>query len=171
MKRTIVGTCVVLAFAAAAGAQDQKMATEKMDHMAMEKAYSGCVETSQTGSYTLTHSKIADPQKSMKKADSMTTGGSGMETDVMKDDHGMAHDGMAPASLALSAGSGINLNKYVGHKVTVTGTEGDSMNGMATFKVKSLKMLGGSCMAQASDLLAEPPTIERVDILAAKLPH
>ena len=57
----------------------------------------------------------------------------------------MAHDGMAPEPLALSAGSGVNLNKYVGHKVTVTGADGDGMNGMPTFTVKSLKMLGASC--------------------------
>lgn len=133
MKRAIVGACVAFAFTAAVTAQDKKMATEKMDHMAMEKTYSGCVESSQTGSYTLTHSMIADAKKSMKK------------TDSMKKDAAMAHDGMAPVSLALSAGSGVNLNKYVGHKVTVTGTDGDSMNGMATFKVKSLKMLGASC--------------------------
>jgi hypothetical protein len=145
MKRAIVGACVVLGFTAAAGAQDKKMATEKMDHMAMEKAYSGCLESSQTGSYTLTHSMIADAKKSMKKADSMKTGDPGMKADSMKEDQAMAHDGMAPESLALSAGSGVNLNKYVGHKVTVTGTDGDSMNGMATFKVKSLKRLGASC--------------------------
>ena len=42
MKRAIVGACVALAFTIAVGAQDKKMATEKMDHMAMEKAYSGC---------------------------------------------------------------------------------------------------------------------------------
>ena len=103
------------------------------------------LESSQTGSYTLTHSMIADTKTSMKKADSMKTGDPAMKTDSMKEDAAMAHDGMAPVSLALSAGSGVNLNKYVGHKVTVTGTDGDSMNGMATFKVKSLKMLGASC--------------------------
>jgi hypothetical protein len=133
MKSSVVGVCVAFAFTAAVGAQDKKMATEKMDQMAMEKAYSGCLESSQTGSYTLTHSMIADAKKSMKQAGSM------------KENQAMAHDGMAPESLALSAGSGVNLNKYVGHKVTVTGTDGDSMNGMATFKVKSLKMLGASC--------------------------
>ena len=33
----------------------------------------------------------------------------------------------------------------VGDKVTVTGSDGDSMNGMATFTVKSLKTIGKSC--------------------------
>jgi hypothetical protein len=123
MIRAIVGACVALAFTAGVGAQDKKMATEKMNHMAKEKAYSGCVESSQTGSYTLTHSMIAAAKKSMKKADAM-----------------------APASLVLSAaGPSVDLSTHVGHKVTVTGTDGDSMNGMATFKVKSLKVIGASC--------------------------
>src|SRR5262245_53050323 len=133
MNRAIVGAFVVVVFTAGVGAQDKKMATEKMatetmDHMASEKTYSGCLQSSQTGSYTLTHSTIADAKKSMKKADAM------------------AHDAMAPASLALTTGApSLDLSKHVGHKVTVTGTDGDSMNGMATFKVKALKMVGGSC--------------------------
>jgi hypothetical protein len=134
MTRVIVGACVALAFTAVVGAQDKKKAGEKMDQMAMEKAYSGCVESSQTGSYTLTHWMIADAKKSMKKADSM------------KDDSMKKDDSMAPASLALSAAAAsVDLSKHVGHKVTVTGTDGDSMNGMATFKVKSLKMIDASC--------------------------
>ena len=134
MKSVIVGACVALAFTAAVGAKDKKMATEKMDHMAMEKAYSGCVESSQAGSFTLTHPMIADAKKSMKK------------TDSMKHDEAMAHDGMSPATLALSAAASVvKLNKHVGRKVMVTGTEGDSMNGMATFKVKSLKVITASC--------------------------
>lgn len=140
MNRVIVGACVALALTAEVGAQEQKMAMEKTDHMAMEKAYTGCVESSQTGSYTLTHSMIADAKKSMKKADAMK------KDDPMKTGSMKKHDAMAPASLALSAdGPGIDLSKHVGHKVTVTGTDGDSMNGLATFKVKSLKVIGASC--------------------------
>ncbi len=56
----------------------------------------------------------------------------------------MEKDAMAPTSLSLSA-TGLDLSKHVGHKVTVTGTDSDRMDGMATFKVKSLKMLGSSC--------------------------
>ena len=146
MKTALVGACVALAFTAAVGAQDKKTAMEKMDHMAMEKAYSGCVESSQAGSFTLTHSMVADTRKSMKMAAPMKTGDPSMKTDAMKHDDAMAHDGMAPVSLALStAASSVNLNKHVGRKVTVTGTEGDNMNGMATFKVKSLKVIAASC--------------------------
>lgn len=145
MNGAIVGACVALAFTAGVGAQDKKMATEKLERMAMAKAYSGCVESSQTGSYTLAHSMIADA-KSMKKADATKKDDRMMKADDMTKADAMAHDAMAPASLALSAAApGVDLSKYVGHKVTVTGMDGDSMNGMATFKVKSLKMIGASC--------------------------
>ena len=53
-------------------------------------------------------------------------------------------DAMMPASLSVSA-SGKDLRKYVGHRVTVTGKDGDRMNGMATFKLKSIKTTGTSC--------------------------
>ena len=140
MKNVMVGACVAMALTAGLGAQDQKMGTEKMDQMAMEKTYSGCIESSQAGTYSLTHSMIAETMKSMKKGDST------MKGDPMMKNDAMAHDGMAPASLALSAAApSVNLSKHVGHKVTVTGTVGDSMNGIATFKVKSIKMIGASC--------------------------
>ena len=133
MTRTIVGGCVALVLTAAVSAQGTKMAMEKMDHMAMEKTYTGCVESNQMGSYTLAHPAIADATKSAMKADSM------------KKDDAMARDTMAPESTALSAAAGVNLRRHVGHKVTVTGTDGDSMNGMAAFQVKSVKMIAGSC--------------------------
>src|SRR5262245_40893226 len=110
MNRVIVGACVVLALTAGVGAQD-KMATQKMDHMdhmAMEKVYSGCLESSQTGFYTLTHSMIADAKNSMKKADTTK------KNDGMKNGDSMAHDTMAPAALALSAAApSVNLSKHV----------------------------------------------------------
>ena len=59
-------------------------------------------------------------------------------------DDAMGKDSMAPASIGLSA-SGVDLGRHVGHKVTVTGTDGDAMNGMATFTVTSLKMTGKTC--------------------------
>ena len=51
---------------------------------------------------------------------------------------------MMPPSLTVSA-PGKDLSKYVGHRLTVTGSDGDRMNGMATFKVKSLKTIATSC--------------------------
>jgi hypothetical protein len=145
MNRAIVGACVALAVTAGVGAQDKKMATEKMDHMAMEKTYSGCVESRQMGSYTLTHSTIA-AKKSMKPAaGAMKNDDHMMKTDSMKKDDAMTRDAMMPAALALSAAPGVDLSKHVGHKVTVTGTDGDSIDGMATFKVNAVNLVGASC--------------------------
>lgn len=145
MNRAIVGACVALVFTAGVGAQDKKMAIEKMDHMAMEKTYSGCVESRQMGSFTLTHSMIADAKKSMKQAGAMKKDDHMMKTDSMKKDDAMTHDAMTSAALALSAAPGVDLSTHVGHKVTVTGTDGDSVDGMATFKVNSVNLVGASC--------------------------
>jgi hypothetical protein len=139
MKRVAFDTCLAVAFTAViANAQDKNMSMKKMDHMSMEKTYSGCLESSQTGSFSLTHLMAADAKTSMSKSDAMT------KADSMKKDDAMGKDAMTPASLSLSA-PGKDLSKYVGHRVAVTGSDGDSMNGMATFKVKSLKTIGRSC--------------------------
>ena len=86
MNRTVVGACVAFALTAAVGAQDKKMSMGKTDQMAMEKTYSGCVARSNTGSYTLTHSMIADAKNSMKAADSMKKDDPMMKADSMKKD-------------------------------------------------------------------------------------
>jgi len=143
MNRAIVGVCVAVAFATTVAAQDKGMAMNKMDHMAKDKTYSGCIESSQTGSFTLTHVAVG-AKKSMGKGNSMNGANAMTKGDSLKNDDAMGHETMVPASLGLSAAS-LNLNKFVGHKVTVTGGDGDSMNGMATFKVKSLKVIAASC--------------------------
>jgi hypothetical protein len=129
MKRVAFDTCLAVAFTAViANAQDKNMSMKKMDHMSMEKTYS----------FSLTHLMAADAKTSMSKSDAMT------KADSVKKDDAMGKDAMTPASLSLSA-PGKDLSKYVGHRVAVTGSDGDSMNGMATFKVKSLKTIGRSC--------------------------
>ena len=138
MKRAVFGACFAVAFTAVISAQDMTMSMKKMDHMSNEKTYSGCLESSQTGSFSLTHLMAAGAKTSMSKSDAMT------KAEPMKKDDAMGKDGMTPASLSLSA-LGKDLSKYVGHRVTVTGSDGDSMNGMTTFKVKSLKTIGKSC--------------------------
>ena len=146
MNRAIVGAYVALAFTTGVGAQDKKIAMEKMDHMAaMEKTYSGCVESRQIGSYTLTHSIIADAKKSLNQAGAMKKDDRMTKNDSMKKDDAMTHDAMTPAALALSAAPGVDLSKHVGHKVTVTGTDGESIDGMATFTVNSVNLVGASC--------------------------
>jgi len=146
MKPAIVCACVALALAAVVEAQDKKMATGTTGSMAVEKAYSGCVESRRAGTYTLTHSMIADAKGSMKTASSMKATGPTMKSDASRKGDAMAHDAMTPGSLVLSAAApGLDLHQHVGHRVTVTGTDGDSMNGMATFNVRSVEATGGSC--------------------------
>lgn len=132
MSKALFSACLAVALTAVVGAQDKEATMSKMDHMATERTYSGCVEISETGSYNLTHVMVAGAKKPM------------MKTDSMKKNDTMGKDMMAPASLGLSA-TAVNLSKFAGRKVTVTGSDGDSMNGMATLKVKSLTVIRASC--------------------------
>jgi hypothetical protein len=76
-----------------------------------------------------------------------------MNKDTMNDDP-MRKDAMAPSAVSLTSSS-IDLNKHVGHKVSVTGSaahakmdtmESDAMrNATSPFTVKSLKMVAASC--------------------------
>jgi hypothetical protein len=100
-----------------------------MDSTANEHTYTGCVERAAAGHYTLSH---------VTPADAMTH--EPMKQDAM----GPMKDSMAPEALGLSSSS-INLNRHVGHKVSVSGTQGDAMSGVTTFTVKSLKMVAKSC--------------------------
>jgi hypothetical protein len=130
---------VVLAASAVAGAQDLKM-NDKMTTMKSEMSYTGCVERAPDGGLTLGHpmASSARTKESMAK-DSM------VKESMAKDS--MAHDSMMKDSTASTLGlasTSIDLAKHVGHKVTVTGVAGDTMGGLATFNVKSIKV-GASC--------------------------
>ena len=60
----------------------------------------------------------------------------------------MAHDSMMKDGMESTLGlasTSVDLAKHVGHKVTVKGMAGDTMGGMATFTVKSIKMVASSC--------------------------
>lgn len=139
MKRAAFSACCAVAvMAVIVSAQDTNKSTNKMAHMPIEKIYSGCVESSPTGSFSLTHLMAADAKASMRKSDRMS------KAEPMKKDDAMGKDAMMAASLTLSAPAK-QLSKYVGRRVTVTGSDGDNMNGMMTFKVKSLKAADGSC--------------------------
>jgi hypothetical protein len=138
--------CAVVSSAVLA-AQDKKMDSmkmDKMDKMAAEKTYTGCLVKSENGGFSLSSPMAADAMKKPMAKDSMK----GMAKDSMgkdsmaKDDIGMNKDGMMQR-LSLSSSS-VDLSKHVGHKVSVKGAE-DKMNGMATFSVKSLKMIAASC--------------------------
>src|SRR5262249_24190498 len=135
MKKMLCGGFVsaVLTIAVAAGAQDKM---DKMGGMKPAASYTGCVERSQDGAFTLAHATAsAAMHKNSMAKDSMAK-------DSIAHDS-MMKDGMAP-SLGLSSTSG-DLGKHVGHKVTVKGVEGNKMDGMASFTVTSIKMVAKSC--------------------------
>lgn len=130
------GFAVVLAMTASAGAQDRPM-----DKMKRETSYTGCVERSPEGAFTLGHAMASDgmAKKSMMK--------DAMANDTMAK-NAMAHDAMMKDTMAPALGlssTAVDLAKHVGHKVTVKGVAGDTMGGMATFTVKSIKMVAASC--------------------------
>lgn len=137
--RTAMGcglAIVVLATSAAAGAQDAKMDTmKKMDGMHAEQSYTGCIERSREGGFTLAHAMA--PDSKMKKSAGMNS----MAKDSMMKDSKMTDS--APA-LGLSS-TAVDLGKHIGHKVTVKGVNGNTMGEMATFTVKSIKMIASSC--------------------------
>ena len=142
MKNVMCGgfVAVVLAMAPVVGAQDHKM-DDKMNKMKSEMSYTGCIEQSPDGGFTLGHAMAssATTKKSM-------TGDSMAKESMAKDS--MAHDPTMKDAMASTLGlasTSVDLAKHVGHKVTVKGVAGDTMGGMATFNVKSIKMVGASC--------------------------
>jgi hypothetical protein len=142
MKNVMCGgfAVVVLAVPAVAGAQGHKI-NDKMDKMKSETTYTGCIERSSDGAFTLGHAMAsgATTKKPMAK-DSMDKG-------PMANDS-TTHDSMRKESMASTLGlasTSVDLAKYVGHTVTVNGIAGDTMGGLATFNVKSIKLVGSSC--------------------------
>jgi pentapeptide MXKDX repeat protein len=131
---------VVVALSAVASAQGREM-NDKMDKMPTLTSYTGCIERSPGGAFTLGHATASDAmvKKSMAK-DSMSK--DSMAKDSMAHDS-MMKDAMAP-ELGLSSTS-VDLTKHVGHKVTVKGVSGDTMGAKTTFTVKSIKMVASSC--------------------------
>ena len=135
----------MLALSAAASAQDRKM-DDKMDKMKAETSYTGCIERSPDGAFSLGHAMASSA--TTKK--SMATGSmakDSMAKDSMPKDS-MAHDSMMKDPMASTLGlasTSVDLAKHVGHKVIVKGIAGDAMGGMATFSVKSIKMVASSC--------------------------
>lgn len=143
MRKTLLGVCVAAGLTATVLAQDKTMPMSQKDHMATEKSYSGCIERGESNAYVLTHA-VAVEAKSKDKKPAMKDDGMMKDDAMKKDDAMMKGDAMMTAPLHLS-GASSDLAKHAGHKVTITGTDGDQMNGVATFKVKSLKMIAASC--------------------------
>lgn len=143
MRNIMLALCVVT-MSAATSAQsggsmhDAHMDTgNKMNNMPGDMTYVGCIQAGGgAGTFVLVNASHM-MQPTMEK-------GAGMQD-------GMRHDAMPPARLMLGASS-VDLRKYVGQKVAVTG----SSSGMAgksrmdkgqapTFTVKAVKMVAASC--------------------------
>ncbi len=150
----VLMTCMSAAvLAQSAGTMDKGKASGSMNKMSDETTYTGCLEKGNAArTFVLTHANRADSmQHDSMKSESMKT--ASMKDDAMKKDamahETMSHDMMMMASVSLT-GSAVDLNKHVGHKVTVSGLS-DAMakdaTGMTspTLTVKTLKMVAKSC--------------------------
>jgi pentapeptide MXKDX repeat protein len=122
---------------------------DKMDKRGMmDTNYVGCIEAgSAAGTFTLTHLATADHMgKDMMKDDDMKKNTMAKEK--------MSKDAMAPTTLTLTSSS-VDLGKYLGHKVSVTGSrahekmdameKGTMGKGTSTFTVTSLKTVAATC--------------------------
>ena len=109
----------------------------KMGNMAGDMTYVGCVQPgSGAGTFVLANASH-QMQATMEKGAKM--------------ENGMHHDAMPPATLMLSARS-VDLRKYVGQKVSVTGSSSGAAdkgamdkNQATTLAVRSVKMIAASC--------------------------
>ena len=107
----VVGMLSVGVVAQTGGTMARDQMAGKMDMT--DTTYTGCIEAgSADGMFTLTHVAEDHMGKGMMK-DSKDKG-------AMSGEH-MEHDAMAPTTLSLT-GTAVDLRKYVGHKVAVTGT-------------------------------------------------
>ena len=153
MKRNVMAgllmTCMSSAvLAQSAGTMDKGKASGSMNKMSDETTYTGCLEKgSAARTFVLTHANRADSmQHNSMKSESTKT--ASMKKDAMGHET-MSPDMMMMASVSLT-GSAVDLNKHVGHKVTVSGSS-DAMakdaTGMTspTLTVKTLKMVAKSC--------------------------
>jgi len=152
MKRNVMAgllmTCMSAAvLAQSAGTMDKGKASGSMNKMSDETTYTGCLEKGNAArTFVLTHANRADSMQH----DSMQH--DSMKDDAMKKDamakETMNHDMMT--STVNLASSKVDLNKHVGHKVTVSGSDDAMGRGEAgmmspTFTVKTLKMVAKSC--------------------------
>ena len=162
MKWSMSGVAILVAavcsVAVAAQSGETKVKGDTMSQMEMkDTTYTGCIEAgSSSDRFTLTHlSGDGLMGKEMKPA-AMKNGSMAkdqMAKDTMANEQ-MDHDVMTPTTLRL-ASSSIDLRKYLGHKVSVTGSlahekvdamgKGTMSKATSTFTVKSLKMVAASC--------------------------
>jgi len=147
MKRNVMAGLLMTWMSAAvlaqsAGTMDKGKASGSMNKMSDETTYTGCLEKGNAArTFVLTHANRADSmQHDSMKDDAMKKDAMAKET--------MNHDMMT--STVNLASSKVDLNKHVGHKVTVSGSDDAMGKGEAgmmspTFTVKTLKMVAKSC--------------------------
>src|SRR5262245_757998 len=139
---------VVVAVSAGVSAQSAKQTNEPKMSNQMNVTYTGCVEAvNHGGSFLLTH--VGDDHQAMMGHDGMMKSDSQM---AMKDEphaaNEMHEDHMMSSAIVLIGRS--DLKKYVGQKVTVSGSRLHAMsetmpNDRDTLAVTSLKVVGKSC--------------------------
>jgi hypothetical protein len=144
-RNVVAAAAVAIMAGVAIDAQDKKMDTMPMK--AKEMTYTGCVDRSASGQFSLTHATAGDAMKMSKDkmAHDMDKNPMAKEAKDPMAKESMAKESMASDMLSLSSPS-IDLSKHVGHKVSVKGVGGDAMGGTPTFTVKTVKMLADSCM-------------------------
>jgi hypothetical protein len=151
MKRSSSKIAILVVTVLSVGVGAQTGGTMAREHMAGKMdmkaaAYTGCIEAgSAPGTFTLTHVVEDHMGKGMMK--------DSKDKPAMSGEH-MEHDAMVPTMLSLT-GTGVDLRKHLGHKVTVTGSlsegstsamEKDTMKAApSTFSVTSLKLIAASC--------------------------
>ena len=146
MKMIISSVAILVAAVLSVAASAQS--GDKMDQMAKDQTYTGCVAAgTMAGTFTLTHITADHMGKDAMKKDSMA-----------KDT--VSKDAMAPTTLTVTSSS-VDLSKHLAHKVSITGSPAargkmDAMKKDAmtkdpmakeasAFTVKSLKMVAASC--------------------------
>jgi hypothetical protein len=152
MNRGITSALLVVAASVATlGAQygssmgkDRPMiSAERMDKMAAESTYTGCLQPGKSsGAFVLTNAVAAD--ESMQNLQKMAHADERMGGTMMADET-MSGD-MKSMTLTL-AGKSVEFRKHVGQKVSVSGTT-SADGGMAkdaTLTVKSLKVIARAC--------------------------
>ncbi len=129
MNRTAAGLCIAAAFSFAASLGAQSTTSSATSSMSPDKdvVVTGCLQRGADGNYMLTNAMMDTSEHAGTSTTTGTTGTSGTSTTS-----GTTASGSAMGSSASGAAStwmlegGSDLDKHVGHKIQVTGREGDS---------------------------------------------
>lgn len=146
MKRMWSTALVVVAVSAVASAQNDKSMNAPKMSGGMMPAYTGCVESINHGaSFALTH--VGDSQM-MDHGAMMKSGADMGKADMPHAAGDMPGDHMMATAFTLTGRS--NLKKYVGQKVTVTGSVSHGMSdampkALDMLAVSTLKVVAKSC--------------------------